>query len=114
MLIGLLAKNAILIVEFVAQKRRSGLPAFEAVIEASRLRIRPIIMTSLAFTVGLVPLMFAKGSSAQGNHSVSIGTAGGMISGIVLGIFIIPLLAYLFQKLHDRNNLERFGEEDEV
>ena len=114
MLIGLLAKNAILIVEFVAQKRRSGLPAFEAVIEASRLRIRPIIMTSLAFTVGLVPLMFAKGSSAQGNHSVSIGTAGGMISGIVLGIFIIPLLAYLFQKLHDRNNLERFGEEDEA
>ena len=71
-------------------------------------------MTSLAFTVGLVPLMFAKGSSAQGNHSVSIGTAGGMISGIVLGIFIIPLLAYLFQKLHDRNNLERFGEEDEA
>ena len=114
MLIGLLAKNAILIVEFVAQKRRAGLPAFEAVLEASRLRIRPIIMTSLAFTVGLVPLMFAHGSSAQGNHSVSIGTAGGMVSGIVLGIFIIPVLAYIFQELHDAYNLEKYGaEEDE-
>ncbi|MFI2744613.1 efflux RND transporter permease subunit [Zhouia sp. PK063] len=113
MLIGLLAKNAILIVEFVAQKRRSGLSAFDAVLEASALRIRPIIMTSLAFTVGLVPLMFASGSSAQGNHSVSIGTAGGMLSGILLGIFIIPLLAYIFQSLHDKYNLERFGKNDD-
>ncbi|MDN3595514.1 efflux RND transporter permease subunit [Zunongwangia endophytica] len=110
MLIGLLAKNAILIVEFVAQKRRAGFTAFDAVVEASALRIRPIIMTSLAFTVGLVPLMFAEGSSAQGNHSVSIGTAGGMISGIVLGIFIIPLLAYVFQILHDKMNLERYAD----
>ena len=110
MLIGLLAKNSILIVEFVAQKRRAGFTAFDAVIEASALRIRPIIMTSLAFTVGLVPLMFAEGSSAQGNHSVSIGTAGGMISGIVLGIFIIPVLAYVFQVLHDKMNLERYAE----
>ncbi|MGB3776625.1 MAG: efflux RND transporter permease subunit, partial [Leeuwenhoekiella sp.] len=109
MLIGLLAKNAILIVEFVAQKRRAGLSAFDAVIEASALRIRPIIMTSLAFTVGLVPLMFAEGSSAQGNHSVSIGTAGGMLSGIILGIFIIPVLSYVFQVLHDKFNLERYG-----
>ncbi|SFU65446.1 hydrophobic/amphiphilic exporter-1, HAE1 family [Pustulibacterium marinum] len=109
MLIGLLAKNAILIVEFVAQKRRSGLPAMEAVLEASKLRIRPIIMTSLAFTVGLVPLMFVHGSSAKGNHSVSIGTAGGMVSGIVLGIFIIPVLAYVFQVLHDKFNLEKYG-----
>ncbi|GLB47970.1 efflux RND transporter permease subunit [Neptunitalea lumnitzerae] len=113
MLIGLLAKNAILIVEFVAQKRRSGLSAFEAVLEASALRIRPIIMTSLAFTVGLVPLMFAHGSSAQGNQSVSIGTAGGMLTGIVLGIVVIPVLAYVFQLLHDKFNLERFGTDDE-
>ncbi|MEM1134924.1 MAG: efflux RND transporter permease subunit [Bacteroidota bacterium] len=106
MLIGLLAKNAILIVEFAAQKRRSGLPVFEAVLEASSLRIRSIIMTSLAFTVGLIPLMFAQGASAQGNKSVSIGTAGGMLSGIILGIFIIPVLAYLFQSLHDRFNMD--------
>ncbi|HBT09204.1 MAG TPA: hydrophobe/amphiphile efflux-1 family RND transporter, partial [Leeuwenhoekiella sp.] len=112
MLIGLLAKNAILIVEFVAQKRRSGLNAFDAVLEASALRIRPIIMTSLAFTVGLVPLMFAEGSSAQGNHSVSIGTAGGMVGGIVLGIFVIPVMEYIFQMLHDKYNLERYGDKE--
>ena len=112
MLIGLLAKNAILIVEFVAQKRRAGLNAFDAVLEASALRIRPIIMTSLAFTVGLVPLMFAEGSSAQGNHSVSIGTAGGMVGGIVLGIFVIPVMAYIFQMLHDKYNLERYGDRE--
>jgi len=105
MLIGLLAKNGILIVEFVSQKRKEGLSVYDAVLAASTLRVRPIIMTSLAFTVGLVPLMFSVGSSAQGNKSVSIGTAGGMLSGIVLGIFIIPVLAYIFQKLHDRFNI---------
>jgi HAE1 family hydrophobic/amphiphilic exporter-1 len=106
MLIGLLAKNAILIVEFAAQKRRAGMPVLEAVLEASSLRIRSIIMTSLAFTVGLIPLMFAQGASAQGNKSVSIGTAGGMLSGIILGILIIPVLAYLFQSLQDRFNMD--------
>lgn len=106
MLIGLLAKNAILIVEFSAQKRRAGASVLDAVLDASALRVRAIIMTSLAFTVGLIPLMFSVGSAAQGNKSVSIGTAGGMLSGIILGIFIIPVLAYLFQSLHDRFNLE--------
>ncbi len=106
MLIGLLAKNAILIVEFVAQKRRAGLSVIDAVLGASALRLRAIVMTSLAFTAGLVPLMFASGSSAQGNKSVSIGTAGGMMFGIILGIVFIPVLAYIFQKLHDRFNIE--------
>ncbi|MCE7055880.1 efflux RND transporter permease subunit [Algoriphagus sp. AGSA1] len=106
MLIGLLAKNAILIVEFASQKRRGGASVLDAVLEASALRVRAIVMTSLAFTVGLIPLMFSVGSAAQGNRSVSIGTAGGMLSGIILGIFIIPVLAYLFQSLHDRFNLE--------
>ncbi|MGS2737610.1 efflux RND transporter permease subunit [Sinomicrobium sp. M5D2P17] len=111
MLIGLLAKNAILIVEFVSQKRKSGLQVRDAVMEASALRVRPIIMTSLAFTVGLIPLMFTVGSSAQGNKSVSIGTAGGMLSGIFLGIFIIPVLAYIFQNLHDRFNIQTTEDE---
>lgn len=106
MLIGLLAKNGILIVEFVAQKRKEGLSVYDAVLAGSALRVRPIIMTSLAFTAGLVPLMFSVGSSAQGNHSVSIGTAGGMLSGIILGIFIIPVLAFIFQSLHDRFNIK--------
>ncbi|UZR99148.1 efflux RND transporter permease subunit [Chondrinema litorale] len=106
MLIGLLAKNAILIVEFAAQKRRAGMPVLEAVTEASALRLRSIVMTSLAFTVGLIPLMFAHGASAQGNKSVSIGTAGGMLSGIILGVLIIPVLAYIFQSLQDKFSME--------
>ncbi|MBC9797167.1 efflux RND transporter permease subunit [Sinomicrobium weinanense] len=111
MLLGLLAKNAILIVEFAAQKCRAGLRILDAVLEASALRLRAIIMTSLAFTVGLVPLMFSSGSSAIGNKSVSIGTAGGMLFGIFLGIVIIPVLAYVFLKLHNRYNMETTEEE---
>lgn len=106
MLIGLLAKNAILIVEFAAQKRRNGAEVLDAVLDASALRLRAIVMTSLAFTAGLVPLMFSEGSSAIGNKSVSIGTAGGMLSGVFLGILIIPVLTYIFIKLSERFNLK--------
>lgn len=102
MLIGLLAKNAILIVEFAAQRRRAGKSLLTAALEASRLRLRPIIMTSLAFTVGIIPMMFAKGPSAMGNHSISIGAAGGMLSGVILGVFIIPVLFIVFQRLHEK------------
>src|SRR5690606_14599423 len=104
MLIGLLAKNAILIVEFAVQQRRSGATIFAAAVEAARLRIRPIVMTSFAFIAGLIPLMTTVGASAQGNKSLSVGAAAGMLSGVALGIFIIPVLYYLFQKLHDRVN----------
>lgn len=106
MLIGLLAKNAILIVEFAAQKRRAGSDVLDAVLDASALRLRAIVMTSLAFTAGLVPLMFSEGSSAIGNKSVSIGTAGGMLFGIFLGILIIPVLTYLFIQLNERFNVK--------
>lgn len=102
MLIGLLAKNAILIVEFAVQRRRAGLSLVAAAIEAAKLRLRPIIMTSLAFVVGLIPMMSATGPSAQGNHSISIGAAGGMISGVVLGLFIIPVLFVIFRALQER------------
>ncbi|WP_443946834.1 efflux RND transporter permease subunit [Pedobacter sp. AW1-32] len=102
MLIGLLAKNAILIVEFAAQRRRNGQPLVAASIEAAKLRLRPIIMTSLAFVVGLIPMMGATGPSAQGNHSISIGAAGGMISGVILGVLIIPVLFIIFQYLQEK------------
>ncbi|NRT12139.1 efflux RND transporter permease subunit [Flavobacterium sp. 14A] len=102
MLIGLLAKNAILIVEFALQRRKAGQPLVEATIEAAQLRLRPIIMTSLAFVVGLIPMMGATGPSAQGNHSISIGAAGGMISGVILGVLIIPVLFIVFQNLQER------------
>ncbi|WP_183579550.1 efflux RND transporter permease subunit [Mucilaginibacter sp. X5P1] len=102
MLIGLLAKNAILIIEFAVQRRRAGHGLVESAIEAARLRIRPIIMTSLAFVFGLFPMSIATGPSAQGNHSISIGAAGGMVSGVILGLFIIPVLFVIFQALQEK------------
>lgn len=102
MLIGLLAKNAILIVEFAVQRRKAGQPLVAAALEAAKLRLRPIIMTSLAFVVGLFPMSIATGPSAQGNHSISIGAAGGMVSGVILGVLIIPVLFVIFQHLQER------------
>jgi HAE1 family hydrophobic/amphiphilic exporter-1 len=102
MLIGLLAKNAILIVEFAVQRRKAGLSLVAAAMEAAKLRLRPIIMTSLAFIFGLFPMSIATGPSAQGNHSISIGAAGGMVSGVLLGLFIIPVLFVIFQGLQER------------
>jgi HAE1 family hydrophobic/amphiphilic exporter-1 len=114
MLIGLLAKNAILIVEFAVQRRRAGKSLLASALEAAKLRLRPIIMTSLAFIVGLIPMMSATGPSAQGNHSISIGAAGGMLSGVILGLFIIPVLFIVFQYLQEkvsRKTLEVVEEE---
>ncbi|HEY9049010.1 MAG TPA: efflux RND transporter permease subunit, partial [Ohtaekwangia sp.] len=102
MLIGLLAKNAILIVEYAVQRRRSGMDLLASAIEAARLRLRPILMTSFAFIVGLLPLMRATGSSALGNRSISTGAAGGMLTGVVLGIFVIPVLYIMFQYLQEK------------
>ncbi|HEY2581153.1 MAG TPA: efflux RND transporter permease subunit [Mucilaginibacter sp.] len=102
MLIGLLAKNAILIVEFAVQRRRAGHALVASALEAAKLRLRPIIMTSLAFVFGLFPMSIATGPSAQGNHSISIGAAGGMVSGVILGLFIIPVLFVIFQSLQER------------
>jgi len=102
MLIGLLAKNAILIIEFAVQRRRAGKSLLSSALEAARLRLRPILMTSLAFVVGLIPMMGDKGPSALGNHSISIAAAGGMVSGVVLGLFIIPVLFILFQFLQEK------------
>jgi len=102
MLIGLLSKNAILIVEFAVQRRKTGQRLIQAAIEAARLRLRPIIMTSLAFVFGLFPMSIATGPSAQGNHSISIGAAGGMVTGVILGLFIIPVLFVIFQSLQEK------------
>lgn len=102
MLIGLLAKNAILIVEFAVQARKKGIPIVASALEGARQRFRPILMTSLAFIIGLVPLTFASGPAAVGNHSISIGAIGGMLSGVILGVIFIPVLYIVFQYLHDK------------
>jgi HAE1 family hydrophobic/amphiphilic exporter-1 len=102
MLIGLLAKNAILIVEYAVQRRRHGMGLVESAIEAARLRLRPILMTSFAFIVGLLPLLRAKGASALGDRSIGTGAVGGMLTGVFLGIFIIPVLFVIFQYLQEK------------
>lgn len=101
MLIGLLGKNAVLIVEFAVQKREEGLSIFEAAIEGAKARFRPILMTSFAFIAGLIPLIFAHGAGAIGNHTIGASAMGGMVFGTVLGVVIIPGLYIIFGKLAD-------------
>jgi HAE1 family hydrophobic/amphiphilic exporter-1 len=102
MLIGLLAKNAILIVQYAVARREKGMPIVQAAIEAATARLRPILMTSLAFIFGLMPLMFASGVGAVGNRSIGTGAVGGMLVGTLFGIFVIPVLYIIFQTLQDK------------
>ncbi|MGN6420491.1 MAG: efflux RND transporter permease subunit [Pseudobacter sp.] len=98
MLIGLLGKNAILIVEVAIQKRKHGMSILEAAREGAVSRLRPILMTSFAFIAGLIPLCIAKGAGAMGNNSIGIASAGGMLVGTIAGIFLVPGLYVLFQR----------------
>jgi HAE1 family hydrophobic/amphiphilic exporter-1 len=92
MLIGLASKNAILIVEFAEQLQQKGMALFDAAVEAARLRLRPILMTSFAFILGVLPLVFATGAGSAGRHSVGTTVFGGMIVSTLLNLFIIPIL----------------------
>jgi NodT family efflux transporter outer membrane factor (OMF) lipoprotein len=102
MLVGLLAKNAILIVEYAVQRRRAGMELMAAALEAAQLRLRPILMTSFAFIAGLLPLMRAEGASALGNRSIGTGAVGGMLTGVILGVFVVPVLFVIFQYLQEQ------------
>lgn len=102
MLIGLLAKNAILIVEFSVQRRRAGKSLVASAIEGAKARLRPILMTSLAFIAGLLPLLSAVGPSAIGNHSIGYAAVSGMLFGTILGIFLTPILFVVFQYLQEK------------
>ncbi|MCA9108638.1 MAG: efflux RND transporter permease subunit, partial [Planctomycetaceae bacterium] len=107
MLVGLLGKNAILIIEFAVQKRQSGTEIKQAGIEGGRLRFRPILMTSFAFIAGLIPLVRATGPGAIGNRTIGTTAVGGMLMGTLIGVLIIPGLYYLFAKLADGRSLIR-------
>jgi multidrug efflux pump len=101
-LVGLAAKNAILIVEFAVELRQQGKSALEAAVEAGELRLRPIIMTSLAFILGCVPLAISVGAGANSRHSLGTGIIGGMIGASTLALLFVPLFFLLFDKLSRR------------
>ena len=104
MLIGLAAKNAILIIEFAKMKRDEGMPTLEAALEGAKLRLRPILMTSFAFILGCVPLMLAKGSGAASRATMGTGVVYGMTISTLIGLFLIPVCYVFVQKFADKKN----------
>ena len=112
-IIGLAAKNAILIVEFAIEEEQRGLRRIDAVKAAAKLRLRPIIMTSLAFTMGMVPLVLASGAGAASRIAVGTGVMGGMIAATVLGIFLIPMLYLLVRRKISRKQPQAAGHLDD-
>jgi len=105
MLVGLLGKNAVLIVEFAVQKRQEGLTILSAAIEGAKVRFRPILMTSFAFIAGLIPLILATGAGAIGNRTIGASALGGMLFGTIFGVIIVPGLYYIFAKMADGRQL---------
>jgi multidrug efflux pump len=107
-IIGLAAKNAILIVEFALLAQQRGMPLYEAVMEAARLRLRPILMTSFAFILGVLPLVFSSGAGANARRAIGTGVAGGMLSAAILGVMLAPVF-YVFVRRLVGDKLEMNG-----
>ena len=106
MLIGLAAKNAILIVEFAKMRRSEGISTHDAAVEASKLRLRPILMTSFAFILGCVPLMLATGSGAASRSTMGTGVVCGMVAATLIGLFLIPVCYVFIQRFSDEKKVE--------
>ena len=102
MLIGLLAKTAILLTEYASERRKKGMPIPQAALEAAAVRLRPILMTALTMIIGLLPLVFATGAGANGNISLGVGTVGGMLIGTVALLFVVPVLFIVFQTIEEK------------
>lgn len=112
MLIGLLAKNAILIVEFALDRRKTGMSVFNAAVAGAAARLRPILMTSLAMVIGLLPMMLSSGVGANGNRALGTGSVGGMLIGMVLQIFIVPALFCVFQLIQEKITPIQWNDEE--
>ena len=112
MLIGLLGKNAVLIIEFAVQKHNEGLSIVKSAIEGAGVRFRPILMTSFAFIAGLIPLVIASGPGAVGNRTIGTAAAGGMLFGTIFGLFIVPGLYVAFGALADKMQLVKYEDEN--
>jgi multidrug efflux pump len=110
--IGLAAKNAILIVEFARDRQESGMGLMEAALEAARLRLRPIVMTSLAFILGVLPLAVASGAGSKAQNSIGIGVLGGMLAATLLGIFFVPSFFVMIRRLAGAKALRKAGVAD--
>lgn len=110
MLIGILGKNAILIVEFAAQKHSEGKTPLESAVEGAKSRLRPILMTSFAFMAGLIPLLIATGAGAMGNRTIGTAAFGGMLFGTIFGVIIIPGLYLIFAKISEKFSVSRKNE----
>ena len=112
MLIGLLAKTAILLTEYASARRRQGMTIAQAAVSAAGVRLRPILMTALTMIIGLFPLVVASGAGANGNISLGVGTVGGMLIGTLALLFVVPTLFIVFQTLQERLMPARKHEED--
>lgn len=112
MLIGLLGKNAVLIVEYAVLKKNEGMSVADAALEGATLRFRPILMTSFAFIAGLLPLVFATGPGATGNRTIGTAASGGMLVGTIFGLFLIPGLYYIFGLIAEKSRLARYEKDN--
>jgi HAE1 family hydrophobic/amphiphilic exporter-1 len=112
MLIGLLAKNAILIVQFALERRQTGMAITWSAILGAAARLRPILMTSLAMVIGLLPMMFASGVGKNGNQTLGAAAVGGMLIGTLLQIIVVPGLFVIFQSLQEKFKPMKFEDDD--
>ena len=113
MLIGLLSKTAILLTEYATQCRHAGMSLKQSAFFAAKMRLRPILMTSLTMIIGMLPLMFASGAGANGSRTVGVGTVGGMLLGTIGILFVVPALFVIFQTLQERFKTITFQTSDD-